>query len=152
MFFITGLEPERVSCFMENWDVPVDLVDTINLRFKQVVGHAPLGVIGSTGNLGIGDSGQMDIRVYCERGHLYLDQVGGKLAVRFHDGSQKQYGPLPESDRYPIFATSQNLVDVILYRAENGSPGIIGARVVQVLDAAYRSARRDGRATTVVER
>lgn len=151
MMFITELEPERVSCFMANWDVPVDLVDAINIKFKASGGSAPLGVIGSTGNLGIGDEGQMDIRVYCERGHLYLNQVDGSILVQYHDGTTEQYGPLPESERYPIFATGDNLVDVILNRADNGSPGIIGARVVQVLDAAYRSARQEGRVVDMSE-
>lgn len=151
MFFITGLVPERVSAFMANWDVPVDLVDAINVKFKSSGNASPVGVIGSTGNLGIGDEGQMDIRVYCERGHLYLNQVDGSLVARHHDGTIEQYGPLPESERYPIFATSKNLVDVILRRAKNGSPAAIGARVVQLLDAAYRSARADGRVIAVQE-
>jgi len=146
MFYVTDLEPDCVSCFMENWDLAVDLVDTLNLRFEPVNGHAPLGVVGSTGNLGVGDDGQMDVRVYCERGYLHLDQIQGELQVRRHDGTEKHYGALPKAERYPIFATGKNLVDVILGQAENGSPGVIGARVVEVLDAAYRSARQNGRA------
>jgi predicted dehydrogenase len=151
MFFITGLEPERVSCFMANWDVPVDLVNTINIKFKSSGEHAPLGVIGSTGNLGIGDLDHLEIRVYCERGYLHLDQVGARIFVRHHDGRKERYGPLPAGKRYPIFATGKNLVDVILHRAENGSPGTIGARVVEVLDAAYRSARQDGQVIGINE-
>lgn len=151
LFFITDLEPERVSCFMENWDVAVDVVDSINVRFRGPDGHEAVGVIGSTGNLGIGDGGQMDIRVYCERGHLYLDQVNGTLRVRHHDGREEQFGPLPEGERYPMFETGKNLVDVILRQAENGSPGVVGERVVQVLDAAYRSASRDGAVVDVAE-
>ncbi|MCC7162038.1 MAG: Gfo/Idh/MocA family oxidoreductase [Anaerolineae bacterium] len=149
LLFITGLEPERVSCFMANWDVPVDLVNTINCKFKSNDGSAPLSVIGSTGNLGIGDAGQMDIRVYCERGYLYLDQETGTLTVHQHDGKNQVYGPLPGRKRYPMFAPGKNLVDVILKRGKNGSPGIIGARVVELLDAAYRSARADGRVVAI---
>lgn len=151
MFFITGLEAERVSCFMENWDVAVDLVDSINVKFRVQNGHAALGVIGSTGNLGIGDSGQMDIRVYCEKGYVYLDQVGGTVMVRHHDGREEKYGPLPESERYPMFDTGKNLVDVILGKAPNGSPGIVGERVVQMLDAAYRSAKQNGNIVAVAD-
>ena len=64
--------------------------------------------------------------------------------VRLHDGTIETFGPLNASERYPMFATGENLVDVILRRKNNGSPGVIGARVVQILDAAYRSARQDG--------
>ena len=52
MLFITDLEPERVSSFMANWDVSVDLVDTINIKFKSRNGSHALGVIGSTGESG----------------------------------------------------------------------------------------------------
>jgi predicted dehydrogenase len=151
LFFVTDLEPERVSCFMENWNLAVDLVDSLNIRFKSQNGHAPLGVIGSTGNLGVGDNGQMDLRVYCENGYLYLDQVGATIEVQHHDGTTEHYGPLPASERYPMFATSANLVDVILHRAANGSPAMVGARVVQVLDAAYQSAAEQGRAISIAE-
>ena len=151
MLFITDLEPERVTSFMANWDVSVDLVDTINIKFKSRDGSHALGVIGSTGNLGIGDAGQMDIRVYCDEGHLYLDQVNGAMMVRLHDGTIENFGPLNASERYPMFATGENLVDVILRRKNNGSPGVVGARVVQILDAAYRSARQDGEVISIGE-
>ena len=38
MFFISGLQPERVSAFMENWDVAVDLVDAITVKCKPASG------------------------------------------------------------------------------------------------------------------
>lgn len=149
LFFVTDLKPERVSCFMENWDVAVDVVDALSIKFQPRNGHAPIGVIGSTGNLGFGDGGQNDIRVYCESGYLYLDQTQATLYVRRHDGTEEHYGPLPQAEHYPMFATSRNLVDVILGKAANGSPGNIAARVVEVLDAAYRSAKQDGRTVAV---
>jgi predicted dehydrogenase len=149
LFFVTGLQAERVSCFMANWDVKVDVVDALNLRFQAVNGHSAIGVIGSTGNLGVGDAGQMDLRIYCEQGYLYLNQITGEIHVRMHDGAEQHYGPLPPAERYPLFATSQNLVAVILGKAANGSPGTVGMKVVEVLDAAYRSAQEDGRSIAI---
>jgi predicted dehydrogenase len=151
LFYVTGLQADRVSCYMHNWDVSVDLVDAISLRFKPVNGHAAVGVIGSTGNIGVGDSGRLDIRVYCENGFLMLDQVQSTWFVRRHDGTENRYGPLPADDRYPRFATANNLVDVILGRAKNGSPARIGAYVVEWLEAAYRSSVADGQPISVVE-
>lgn len=144
LFFITGLQAERVSGYMEKGDVPVDLVDAISVRFAPADGQAAVGVIGSTGNIGIGDPGRFDISVFCEKGHLMLEQVQSTLVVRRHDGTEERYGPLPEHARYPQFATSANLVDVILGRAENGSPAAVGTRVVELLEAAYRSADNGG--------
>ena len=42
-----------------------------------------------------------------------------------------------------------NLVDVILNGAANGSPAEAGWRSVELLDAAYRSAQQDGAAVTI---
>lgn len=151
LFFVTGLQAERVSCYMENWDVAVDLVDAISVRFKATTGRPAVGVIGSTGNLGLGDGGQLEISLYCEKGYVILDQAQSTLRVRRHDGTEQRFGPLPPDDRYPRFATSANLVDVILGRAPNGSPAATGARVVELLEAAYRSAANGGQTIHVAD-
>ena len=151
LFYITGLQAERVAAFMGKGDVAVDLVDAISVRFASANGQAAVGVFGSTGNLSIGDSGRFDISVFCERGYVLLEQARSTLTVRRHDGTEQHYGPLAESERYPTFATSANLVDVILGRAENGSPADVGARVVELLEAAYRSADADGRSIGVAD-
>ena len=151
LLYVTGLQADSVSAYMDNCDVLVDVVDAIAVRFKSVDGQIAVGVIGSTGNLGVGDNDQLDIRIYCEKGYIILNQVQGTLHVRHHDGREEQYGPLPEDDRYPRFATAKNLTDVILGQAENGSPGELGARVVEILDAAYRSAAANGNAIRIDE-
>lgn len=144
LLYVTGLRPESVCCFMENWDVPVDLVNAISVKFHAQNGSPAIGVLGSTGNIGVGDEGQLDIQVYCEHGYLVLDQIHGTLRVKLHDGDEQRYGPLTGEDAYLRFATSENLVDVITGKSENGSPGEVGARVVELLDAAYRSAAQGG--------
>ena len=149
LFFVTGLQAERVSCYMENWDVAVDVVDAISVRFKPAEGPGAVGVIGSTGNLGKGDGGRLEIGVYCTEGYVLMDQSQRTLLVRRHDGTEQRFGPWPADDAYPRFATSQNLVDVILGRAGNKSPAMIGARVVELLEAAYRSAANDGQVIRV---
>jgi predicted dehydrogenase len=151
LFFVTGLRAERVSSFMENWDVPVDLVDAISVHFASADGRPAVGMVGSTGNIGTGDGGHHELGVYCERGYLRLNQSTGSLYVRRHDGTEEHFGPLSADDGYPRFATSQNLVDVSLGRAENGSPAAIGARVVELLDAAYRSSANGGQPIRVAD-
>jgi predicted dehydrogenase len=145
LFFVTGLRAARVGASMERFDVPVDLVDAISLRFAPGSGYpGAVGVVGSTGNIGVGDGGQHDLRVYCRDGYVLLDMIGGTLTVKRHDGAAEQLGPLDPDDRYPRFATARNLVDVVLGRAPNGSPGEVGLRTVELLDAAYRSAAQQG--------
>ena len=145
LFFITGLRAQSVTAFMNNYDVPVDLVDAVAVQFAD----GAVGVFGSTGNIGVGDAGQLDIRVYCANGYLLLEQVQGTLTVRKHDGTERRYGPLEGDEAYPRFATAGNLVDVILGRAPNRSPGEVGLRVVELLDAAYRSAGGGGQPVAV---
>jgi predicted dehydrogenase len=151
LFFISGLEPDRVSAFMENWDVPVDLVDAITVRCKPVNGHAAVAVLGSTGNMCAPCGTHFEVRIYCQDGHIVVDEATGKLFVRGHDNSEEIFGPLPAEDTYPRFGPPNNLVDIILGRGENLSPAAIGVTVVEMLDAAYRSAAEGGRPVKVAE-
>jgi predicted dehydrogenase len=145
LLWVTGLRAARVSAFMERFDVAVDLVDAISIRFAG----GAVGVVGSTGNIGVGDRGQQDLRVYGERGYLILDVIGGTLTIHTHDGEREVVGPLPEENPAPRFATARNLVDVVLGRGQNQSPGEVGVRCVELLDAAYQSAALDGQPVDV---
>jgi len=49
------------------------------------------------------------------------------------------------------YAVTHNFVDVVLGRAENVSPGEVGWRTVELLDAAYRSAAVNGAPVLVSE-
>ncbi len=146
MFFMTGLRAQRVSALMSDFDLPVDLVDAMTVQFEG----GALGVLGSTGNIPIGDPGQLDVRVYCERGYVLLDAVAGVLTVRRHAGDEESIRLDPD-DTYPRFATAANLVDVCLGQAPNGSPADLGRRSVELLEAAYRSAATGGAPVEVAE-
>ena len=56
--------------------------------------------------------------------------------------------PLPRSERYLEDAPARNLVELCSGRGVNGSPGALGAQVVELIDAMYRSAER-GVAVTI---
>ncbi len=139
MFFVTGLRAKRVGALMGAFDLPVDLVDAMTVEFEG----GALGVVSGTGNIPIGDAGQLDVRVYGEHGYVLLDAVQGDLTIRRRDGST-EHDRLPADDAYPRFATAANLVDVCRGAAANGSPAAVGLRSVEMLDAAYRSAASRG--------
>lgn len=147
LVWVTGLRAARVSASMASFDVPVDLVDAISVRFEG----GAVGTVASTGNMGVGQGDRHDLGVYCANGDVLLDMSGGTLTVRRHDGEEERLGPLPPDERYPRFATAQNLVDVILGRDVNHSPGAVAARCVELLDAAYRSAEQDGTPISIRE-
>ncbi len=155
MHFITGLRPVRVLALMDNLDAQVDVVDAIAAQMD----NGALANIGSTGNLQVSDDGLLSLHISCERGRLDLECVAGTMHVRYPDGTDEQFEPLPVEDTpdgadqpegsYPMRATATNLVDVILCTQPNGSPAECGWRTVELLDAAYRSAARNGQAVNV---
>ncbi len=80
----------------------------------------------------------------CAVGYLLLDMIGGILVARRHGGHGETLGPVAPDQRYPHEAPSVNLMDVILGRAENRSPGEVGPRSVELREAAYHSAAHGG--------
>ncbi len=149
MFYLSDLQADKVTCFMENFGLAVDVADAIALRFKPVERYAAVGVVGSTGNLGPGDGGHLEIQIYCENGRLTVDHSQGAGYMRTMDGVEKRFGPLPPERRYPQNDTSKHLTDVILGKATNQLPAIYGVRTVEMLDAAYTSNARGGAPVSV---
>jgi predicted dehydrogenase len=155
MHFVTGLRPVSVMALMNAYALKVDLVDAITARMD----NGALANIGSTGNLQVSDPGILALQVNCERGRIDFEFITGAGHIRHADGSDELLERLdrrnePEggdqpADLYPFHATATNLVDVINGKAANGSPGEIGWRTVELLDAAYRSAASEGRAVSV---
>jgi predicted dehydrogenase len=143
MFFITGLRAQRVLALMANHGLPLDLVDVMTVVFEG----GALGMVGGTGN---SPTHKIDLMVRCERGGLDLGVDTQTLTVYHADRTVETLGPL-EADPNLRMATAHNLVDVIQGAAANGSPAETGWRTVELLDAAYRSAARQGQAVTVAE-
>lgn len=138
LLWLTGLRPAAVAAFMEQFDVSVDLCDAIGVRFE----NRAVGTLASTGGIFTAQSAhqQLEYRIYGTAGYALLDAMAGSCQIYYHDGTVETLDEVPPDQRYPKEATSRHLVDVLLGRAENQSDGALGARVVELLDAAYRSA------------
>ncbi len=143
MFFTTGLRPKRVHTLMHNHGLPLDLVDAMTVEFDG----AARGNVGGCGNTGRASTGKLDLLIFCEDGYVEMDALTGKSVIHRHNHDPEYIEP--QGELYPRFATAHNLVDVILGCAANGSPGEIGWRTVELLDAAYRSAHADGQAVLI---
>lgn len=143
MFFVTGLRAQKVHALMRNHTLAVDLVDAFSIAFE---GEA-IGIVGGTGNAG--RNYRMALTVYCEDGCFLVDTLAGVAQIRSSDGTTEDLtGTGRPRTRY---AVTHNFVDVVLGRAENGSPGEVGWRTVELLDAAYRSAAAGGAGVSVAE-
>jgi len=146
MFFTTGLRAKRVLALMHNHGLPLDLVDVMTVEFEG----AALGTVSGCGNTAGTASGKLDLSIYCEKGSVVMDALNGRTVIYRENQAPERFEPDADAEKiYPRFATAQNLADVILGRAENGSPGEIGLRTVELLDAAYRSAAVSGQAVLV---
>jgi predicted dehydrogenase len=140
LLWLTDLRPREVAAFMEGFDVQVDLCDAISVRFEG----GTVGTLSSTGGIPASQRAhqQLEYRLYGSQGYALLDAMAGTCRIHYHDGRVEELAPVPAEQRYPQETTSQHLVDLVLGRGEvsNASDGELGLRVVELLEAAYRSA------------
>ena len=128
---------------MKNYGLSVDLVDALTVEFEN-------DAIGNFAGIGNARTAKFhSLQVYGDRGQIEM-HLGAKEARVFrYDQSGQQPEVFVDDSVWPKDGPVKNLVDVVLGRGKNGSPGDIGWRAVEVLDAAYRSSRLDGRSVTV---
>ena len=143
MFFVTGLRAQSVHALMRNHSLAVDLVEVYSVAFE---GNA-IGMVGGTGNAG--RNHRLALAVYCEEGCFVTDTLAGFAQVRRRDGTAEDLAVGVVGERADRYITTHNFVDVVLGRAPNGSPGEVGWRTVELLDAAYRSAAAGGAAVEI---
>lgn len=139
--WLTGLRGEEVFAFMANpLDAPVELHDAIAIRFA---GGAIGTVAGASSHSDIVGNveNELDIRVIGSDGQLSVDIAAGRAWLGRRDGEHVvDLGP--EGGAYVCDGPPHTLVDLALGRdVENCSPGDLGARTVELLAAAYESAR-----------
>jgi predicted dehydrogenase len=139
VLWLTDLQPREVAAFVEGFDLSVDLCDAISVRFDG----GAIGTLASTGGISTAQQphSQLEVRLYGSNGYAWLDPMAGTCSIFYNDGAVERLDEVPAEGRYPMETTSRHLVDLILEpEATNRSPGEIGARTVQLLEAAYRSA------------
>jgi predicted dehydrogenase len=149
LLWLTGLRPREVVAFMENFGLAVDLCDAISVRFEG----SAIGTLAGTGGIPVRQQAhsQLELRLYGSEGYAWLDPMAGTCSIFYNDGRVETLNEVPADRRYPMDTTSRHLVDLIVDRqTPNRSPGEIGARTVELLEAAYRSAS-EGRAISVDE-
>jgi predicted dehydrogenase len=137
MLWLTGLRPLAVSALTADAGLPVDMVDAVSLRFEG----GAIGSLASTGGVAPTQPEQLELRVFGDGGHAMVDAMSGEASIAAADGSVTRLPTTPAPERYPEAAPATNLVEVALGRAPNRSPGALGAVVVSLIDALYRSAR-----------
>jgi predicted dehydrogenase len=138
--WLTGLRGEEVFAFMSApLSAPVELHDAISVRYE---GGAIGTITGGSAHAGAdGGKHHLEVRAIGSEGQLLVDV--GREAVWLYNRDVDDLKLAVEADggRYDCIGPVHALVDRALGRpVENCSPLELGARTVEILDAAYRSA------------
>jgi predicted dehydrogenase len=139
LLWLADLRPREVFAFMENCGLALDVCDAISVRFAA----GAIGTLAGSGGIPTSQQAhsQLELRLYGSEGYALLDPMAGTCSIFYNDGRTEVFEEVAPDLRYPMATTSQHLVDLILdARTVNLSPGEIGARTVELLEAAYRSA------------
>jgi len=137
LFYLTGIKPASIAAFQSARDTEVDEWDAIS--FQAASGAA--GTVASTGSVGRGSPTVEGHTIFGTKGHVTIDIRVGLLDMVFYDGRTFTEPPLEPYERYPLHATSRQLVDTALGRSPAVATGELGAQTVEFLDAARRSAQ-----------
>lgn len=139
--WLSGLEASEVFAFMSAPEgAPVELHDAVALRFA---GGAIGTMDGGSAHAGAGgNKHQVELRLIGSEGQFHLDLEREQLWLFRAPDRDLRPDLEPEAGRYDCDGPPDALVDLALGKdVENCSPGWLGARTVEVLEACYRSAR-----------
>lgn len=139
LFYVAGeLRAESAFAFMAGPGARVDLYDAIALRFAG----GATGTVSGAGTVPRNLKFHLDLRLFGSEGMLVVDVERERLAVRRQDGRDYALPIDPGDGGYSCEGPPNRFVDLIQGKdLPNNSSGEIGARSVELLDAAYRSAR-----------
>ncbi len=139
LFWLTDLRAQTVYAEMSAPGTPVELYDALTVRFT----NGAIGAVSGAGAVPAGGSFQLDIRLFGDEGMLLLDVERERLEVRRNDGTLITWPVSPGEGAYTCDGPPNRFIDLILgVETRNDSPGEAAARSVELLDAAYRSARK----------
>jgi predicted dehydrogenase len=138
--WLTGLRGESAFALMSApLHAPVELHDAIALRYR---GGAIGTLAGGSAHLGAGgNKHQLEVRAIGSDGQVQID-VEREIAWLWRPDGEYRPELAPDAGAYDCDGPPATLVDLALGRdVENHSPAELAARTVEILDAAYRSAR-----------
>lgn len=138
LFYITEFSPLQVFAMTGLSPTGADLSATISCRFD----NDATGMIGGAATMPPDSTYQVDIRIFGKRGMMMLDLERPRLEIRRHDGHHIKISMTAKPGEYSCVEPLRTFVRLLRGEdVENCSPASIGRRTVEMLDAAFRSAR-----------
>lgn len=137
LFRIADLAPESVFALFGRSPSGVDYYDAAAVRFS----NGAIGSLSGSSTVPKHCSFQIDLRIFGSEGMLLLDIERQRLELRRRDGKDTVVPMAPGEGGYECEEPVTLFVDICRGAPYvNRSPGIVGQRAVEVLDAMYRSA------------
>jgi predicted dehydrogenase len=140
MFWLVGLDVHEVTCQTSSPQSRVDMYDAAIVRFT----NGALGTVSGAATLPQEDKFQIDLRIFGSKGTLLLDMERERLELRLHKGPHRSIEVPAGAGSYSCERPPNAFIDLILGTGENYSPGEVGAKSVELVDAMYRSAETHG--------
>lgn len=145
VYRVAGLDPEQAFCFAGRSPTGVDYYDALSVRFT---GGATMAASGAS-TMPKHSPYQLDIRLYGSEGMILFDVERERLELRRRDGRDEVVPLAPGDGAYDGAAPVRRFIAICNGRpAANDADAEVGRRVVETLDALYRSAA-SGRAETI---
>ena len=129
ILWTTGLAVDELYGYIDNCGTPVDINSALTLKFKN-------GAQGTMSVVGDAPCWYEDFTIWGENGVLFYRN--GQLSHCGPDGNIFQPEDMPEGGN-----PDKNLIDAILGRDVVWAPPVCGLRVIELTEAAWRSAELD---------
>jgi predicted dehydrogenase len=136
--FLTGRQATEVFARFDNTGADVDVYNVINVKLEggTIVGITSTGATRKTKRM-------LPVAVYGTEGVLHLELFEGTMTFQKMSGETRHYPRLDNGDVYPMGKPVENLIDLVLGRGTNRSPGVLGLAAMKIVDGACRSAREN---------
>ncbi|MXX93003.1 MAG: Gfo/Idh/MocA family oxidoreductase [Chloroflexi bacterium] len=137
-YWLTGLKADTVFAYNTAPTAQVELYNAFSVGFDG----GAIGTFSGAGALPQDQTFQLDIRVFGDEGAFVLDIDRARLEVQRHDGEHIKIDVGEDAGEYYGGGPPDNFTDILLGKdVPNWAPGWAGMRAIEMIDAAYRSAK-----------
>jgi predicted dehydrogenase len=145
MFWLTGLRAQEVSARAAAPDAPADLYDAAAVTFEG----GALGAISGAATMPRDCKFQLDVRVFGSEGVFVLDIDRARLEVLRHDGNHIHVEVDIDAGIYNCDGPPNRFVELMRGEGTNNSPGEVGARSVELIEAMLQSSAAGGQPVVI---
>jgi predicted dehydrogenase len=144
LLWITGLRAASMSarCFMRNG---IDLHDAATVTFD----NGAVGAVFGGASVPEGGRARLRLSIAGSKGIADIDVDLDRCEFQMHDGISHSVAIAPGEWNYNCLGPVERLVDLSRGTGENLSPGEIGAKATEIIEALLRSARSDGQVIAI---